>query len=38
MAPKPLVYNATLSQRIDLTDALSIFRIQPDVPPERKGT
>jgi len=38
MAPKPLVYNATLSQRIDLTDALSIFRIQPDTPPERKGT
>lgn len=37
MAPKPLVYNATLTQRIDLTDALSIFRIQPDVPPERKG-
>jgi ferredoxin--NADP+ reductase len=35
MAPKPLVYNATLAQRIDLTDALSIFRIQPDQPPER---
>jgi ferredoxin-NADP reductase len=35
MAPKPLVYNATLTQRIDLTEALSIFRIQPDQPPER---
>jgi ferredoxin-NADP reductase len=35
MAPKPLVYNATLTQRLDLTDALSIFRIQPDQPPER---
>ncbi len=32
---KPLVYNATLSERIDLTSALSIFRIQPDQPPER---
>ena len=36
MAPKPLVYNATLAQRIDLTDALSIFKIQPDAAPERK--
>jgi len=35
MAPKPLVYNATLAKRVDLTDALSIFLIQPDQPPER---
>jgi ferredoxin/flavodoxin---NADP+ reductase len=34
-APKPLVYNATLVQRIDLTDALALFRIQPDEMPER---
>jgi len=32
---KPLVYNATLSERIDLTSALSIFRIEPDTKPER---
>jgi ferredoxin--NADP+ reductase len=32
---KPLEYNATLKERIDLTDALSIFRVQPDVPPEK---
>jgi len=37
VAPKPLTYNATLSQRIDLTDALAIFRITPDAPPERDG-
>lgn len=30
---KPLEYNATLTERIDLTDALTIFRIQPDQPP-----
>jgi ferredoxin--NADP+ reductase len=30
---KPLTYNATLAERIDLTSALSIFRIQPDEPP-----
>jgi ferredoxin/flavodoxin---NADP+ reductase len=30
---KPLEYNATLKERIDLTDALSIFRVQPDQPP-----
>jgi ferredoxin--NADP+ reductase len=29
---KPLEYNATLVERVDLTDALTIFRIQPDVP------
>ena len=32
---KPLEYNATLKERIDLTDALSIFRVQPDVPPDK---
>ena len=33
---KPLEYNATLVERIDLTDALSIFRIKPDqMPTER---
>jgi ferredoxin--NADP+ reductase len=30
---KPLTYNATLAERIDLTSALSIFRVQPDEPP-----
>jgi ferredoxin--NADP+ reductase len=32
---KPLTYNATLVERIDLTSALSLFRIQPDEPPAR---
>src|SRR5689334_23527992 len=33
---KPLEYNATLAERIDLTDALSIFRVKPDqMPTER---
>jgi ferredoxin--NADP+ reductase len=30
---KPLEYNATLTERIDITDALSVFRITPDQPP-----
>ena len=30
---KPLVYNATLTERVDLTDALSLFRITPDERP-----
>ena len=30
---KPLEYNATLIERIDVTDALTMFRIQPDQPP-----
>lgn len=30
---KPLTYNATLAERIDLTDALSIFKVTPDEPP-----
>lgn len=33
MAPKPLVYNATLVERIDLTDALCVYRIAPDARP-----
>jgi ferredoxin-NADP reductase len=30
---KPLVYNARLHERVDLTDALSLFRVVPDQPP-----
>lgn len=30
---KLLEYNATLVERIDLTDALALFRLQPDQPP-----
>lgn len=30
---KPLEYNATLAERIDVTDALTIFRVQPDTEP-----
>jgi ferredoxin/flavodoxin---NADP+ reductase len=33
---KPLEYNATLVERIDVTDALTIFRVQPDQPPEKR--
>lgn len=33
---KLLQYNATLVERIDLTDALAIFRLQPDQPPANK--
>ncbi len=33
MAGKPLVYNATLRDRVDVTSALTLFRIQPDEPP-----
>ena len=33
---KPLEYNATLAERIDITDALSLFRVKPDqMPAER---
>ena len=36
MAPKALEYNATLVERVDVTDALTIFRIKPDqMPAER---
>ena len=33
---KPLEYNATLTERIDLTDALTIFRVTPDQPPAQR--
>jgi ferredoxin-NADP reductase len=33
---KPLEYNATLVERIDLTDALTLYRIQPDKLPEER--
>ncbi len=33
MAPKALEYNATLVERVDVTDALTIFRIKPDQMP-----
>ncbi len=32
---KPLEYNATLIERIDITDALTLFRVQPDKMPEK---
>ena len=32
---KPLEYNATLRERIDVTDALTIFKIAPDQPAEK---
>jgi len=34
MASKPLVYNATLVERVDLTDALCLYRVQPDDAPK----
>ena len=33
---KPLEYNATLTERIDITDALTLFRVTPDQPPAQK--
>ena len=33
---KSLEYNATLSERIDVTDALTIFKIAPDKQPEKR--
>ncbi|MEO7094877.1 MAG: hypothetical protein ABI175_16580 [Polyangiales bacterium] len=33
---KPLEYNATLVERVDVTDALTLFRVQPDHPPAEK--
>jgi ferredoxin--NADP+ reductase len=33
---KPLEYNATLVERIDVTDALTLFRVQPDVEPTER--
>ena len=33
---KLLEYNATLVERVDVTDALTLFRVQPDHPPAEK--
>src|SRR6185436_16795509 len=33
---KPLEYNATLTERIDITDALTMFRVQPDQLPAKR--
>jgi len=33
---KPLEYNATLLERVDVTDALTLFRVQPDTPPAER--
>ncbi len=33
---KPLEYNATLAERIDVTDALTIFRVKPDQEPAER--
>jgi len=33
---KPLEYNATLTERVDVTEALTLFRITPDQPPEQR--
>ena len=32
---KPLEYNATLTERIDITDALTMFRVLPDKMPDK---
>ncbi|MEZ4364068.1 MAG: hypothetical protein R3B48_28100 [Kofleriaceae bacterium] len=34
--PKPLVYNATLRERVDVTEALTIFRVHPDEEPAKR--
>jgi ferredoxin--NADP+ reductase len=33
---KPLEYNATLAERVDITDALSLFRVVPDQMPAQR--
>ena len=33
---KPLEYNATLTERVDITDALTLFRVSPDQPPAQR--
>ncbi len=33
---KPLVYNATLVERVDITDALTLYRIKPDEEPAER--
>jgi ferredoxin/flavodoxin---NADP+ reductase len=32
----PLKYNATIVERVDVTDALAVFRIEPDEPPAKR--
>jgi len=32
---KPLEYNATMVERVDITDALTLFRVKPDKMPEK---
>ncbi len=34
---KPLTYNATLRERLDLTDSLAVFKVAPDEPPGGQG-
>jgi len=33
---KPLEYNATLTERVDVTEALTLFRVTPDQPPTKR--
>ena len=33
---KALEYNATLTERVDITDALTLFRVTPDQPPAQR--
>lgn len=33
---KPLEYNATLAERVDITDALTLFRVKPDQMPDKR--
>ncbi|HEX4418026.1 MAG TPA: FAD-binding oxidoreductase [Kofleriaceae bacterium] len=33
---KPLEYNATLTERVDVTEALTLFRVTPDQPPAER--
>jgi ferredoxin/flavodoxin---NADP+ reductase len=33
---KPLEYNATLTERVDITDALTLFRVTPDQSPAQR--
>ncbi len=33
---KPLEYNATLTERVDVTEALTLFRVTPDQPPAQR--
>ena len=33
---RPMEYNATVVGRVDLTDTLATFLIQPDQPPQKR--